>query len=170
VCFIAPIYWRSNYSGCSGFPVVPAFRSFLLYRRSSIPVVLAYRSFQLFSGCCSHGKQYKFYKGKRTKLFVMYYLLSRKSPINFVVLSGNGNKLCNGKQQVQNKNNPPSSRSQTNTQPLPSSLPTLFFVTIYLLLYPTSNRLCRACLHSFFIDRQSTRELRITRIPRDAVI
>ncbi len=30
--------------------------------------------------------------------------------------------------------------------------------------------LCRACLHSFFIDRQSARELRITRIPRDAVI
>jgi hypothetical protein len=30
--------------------------------------------------------------------------------------------------------------------------------------------LCRACLHSFFIDRQSTRELRITRILRDAVI
>ncbi len=29
---------------------------------------------------------------------------------------------------------------------------------------------CRACLHSFFIDRQSTRELRITSIPRDAVI
>ncbi len=32
------------------------------------------------------------------------------------------------------------------------------------------NKLCRACLHSFFIDRQSVRELRITRIPRDAVI
>ncbi len=30
--------------------------------------------------------------------------------------------------------------------------------------------LCRACLHSFFIDRQSTRELRITSIPRDAAI
>ncbi len=30
--------------------------------------------------------------------------------------------------------------------------------------------LCRACLHSFFIDRQSARELRITRILRDAVI
>ncbi len=30
--------------------------------------------------------------------------------------------------------------------------------------------LCRACLHSFFIDRQSAGELRITRIPRDAVI
>ncbi len=29
---------------------------------------------------------------------------------------------------------------------------------------------CRACLHSFFIDRQSARELWITRIPRDAVI
>ncbi len=29
---------------------------------------------------------------------------------------------------------------------------------------------CRACLHSFFIDCQSTRELRITRILRDAVI
>jgi hypothetical protein len=96
MCFVAPIYWHSNYSGRSGFPVVPAFRSFLLYRRSSIPVVLAYRSFQLFSGCCSHGKQYKFYKGKRTKLYVMFYLLSKKSPINFVLLSRNGNKLCNG--------------------------------------------------------------------------
>jgi hypothetical protein len=31
-------------------------------------------------------------------------------------------------------------------------------------------QLCRACLHSFFIDRQSTRELRITSIPRDAAI
>jgi hypothetical protein len=30
--------------------------------------------------------------------------------------------------------------------------------------------LCRACLHSFFIDHQSTRELRITSIPRDAAI
>jgi hypothetical protein len=29
---------------------------------------------------------------------------------------------------------------------------------------------CRACLHSFFIDCQSARELRITSIPRDAVI
>jgi hypothetical protein len=36
-------------------------------------------------------------------------------------------------------------------------------------LFPDPH-LCRACLHSFFIDRQSTRELRITRIPRDAVI
>ncbi len=34
----------------------------------------------------------------------------------------------------------------------------------------TKGPLCRACLHSFFIDRQSARELRITRIPRDAVI
>ncbi len=34
----------------------------------------------------------------------------------------------------------------------------------------TTLPLCRACLHSFFIDHQSTRELRITRIPRDAVI
>ncbi len=33
-----------------------------------------------------------------------------------------------------------------------------------------SKLLCRACLHPFFIDRQSTRELRITRILRDAVI
>ncbi len=32
------------------------------------------------------------------------------------------------------------------------------------------HRLCRACLHSFFIDRQSAEELRITCIPRDAVI
>ncbi len=31
-------------------------------------------------------------------------------------------------------------------------------------------KLCRACLHSFFIDCQSARELRITSIPRDAVI
>ncbi len=30
--------------------------------------------------------------------------------------------------------------------------------------------LCRACLHSFFIDCQSTRGLRITSIPRDAAI
>jgi hypothetical protein len=30
--------------------------------------------------------------------------------------------------------------------------------------------LCRASLHSFFIDRQSARELRITSIPRDAAI
>ena len=28
---------------------------------------------------------------------------------------------------------------------------------------------CRACLHFFFIDRQSVRELRITRILKDAV-
>ncbi len=28
---------------------------------------------------------------------------------------------------------------------------------------------CRACLHFFFIDHQSVRELRITRIPKDAV-
>ncbi len=43
-----------------------------------------------------------------------------------------------------------------------SSLPILWFRIITVL--------CRACLHSFFIDRQSTRELRITRILRDAVI
>ncbi len=40
----------------------------------------------------------------------------------------------------------------------------LFYMT------PVCMYVCRACLHSFFIDRQAEGELRITRIPRDAVI
>ncbi len=44
------------------------------------------------------------------------------------------------------------------------------YTCMYSLLYSCRSltlHLCRACLHSFFIDRQSTRELRITRILRD---
>ncbi len=41
---------------------------------------------------------------------------------------------------------------------------------IFCLVYKRNTFLCRACLHSFFIDHQSTRELRITSIPRDAAI
>ncbi len=36
--------------------------------------------------------------------------------------------------------------------------------------YMLLNCMCRACMHSFFIDCQSTRELRITSISRDAAI
>jgi hypothetical protein len=46
-CFKSPIYWRSEHSFCFGFsghsgvPVVPAFRSFQLSSRSSSPFILA---------------------------------------------------------------------------------------------------------------------------------
>ncbi len=44
-------------------------------------------------------------------------------------------------------------------------------ISFNLLTYKKQNiALCRACLHSFFIGCQSVRELRITSIPRDAVI
>jgi hypothetical protein len=59
--------------------------------------------------------------------------------------------------------------------PLPHTCTAIFCYFSKLSMYSTpvihpGSRLCRACLHSFFIDRQSTRELRITSIPRDAVI
>ena len=44
----------------------------------------------------------------------------------------------------------------------------LKFSLKWTLMY-NSNVLCRACLHFFFIDHQSVRELRITRILKDAV-
>jgi len=46
------------------YPVISAFRSFLLY-----VIVSAFQSFQLFSGRCGHWKQNKFLKEKRTKQF-----------------------------------------------------------------------------------------------------
>jgi hypothetical protein len=112
VCSVAPIYWRSYYSCGNGFStcfmVVPAFRSFWLSGLSSFSPVIVVSEINI-----------NIKRGKGPNLL----LLSNKSPINFFVLSGKGNNLCNGKQQVQNKNNPRSPLSQTNTQPLPSSLP-----------------------------------------------
>jgi hypothetical protein len=42
VCFFAPIYWCSYRSGCSGFLVIPAFQTFLLYDRSAIPAISSF--------------------------------------------------------------------------------------------------------------------------------
>ncbi len=72
--------------------------------------------------------------------------------------------------------------SQETTYPIETFLTSIFMNTIWHLFAGECHQVvkitvtystvivCRACLHSFFIDRQSTRELRITSIPRDAVI
>ncbi len=129
----APMYWRIKHSsviqlsGRSSCQVIPAVWSFQLSVHSGCPVIPAVWSFWIFSDRSSHCKQHKLKKG--TEQLTAYCLLSKKSRINFVGLSGNGNKPCKEKQQVQNDENPRSPSSQNNTQPLSSSLPTLFFVT-----------------------------------------
>jgi hypothetical protein len=55
-----------------------------------------------------------------------------KQSINSAVARKNGNKTFTGKFHVQNENKPRSPWSQTSTKRFPSSLPTLFLVTIYL--------------------------------------
>ena len=74
-----------------------------------------------------------FKEGKRTEHFAPHCLLSKLSPIHSTVASAETEiRLLQGKLQVQNENNLWSPWSQTNTQRLPSSIPTLFLVTIYL--------------------------------------
>jgi hypothetical protein len=55
-----------------------------------------------FSLQCSPCRHNKLKQEKRTEQFTVCCLLSKKSPIKFAGLGGNGNKLCKGKQQVEN--------------------------------------------------------------------
>jgi hypothetical protein len=63
-------------------------------------------------------------------IFASLCQLSKKSPADFVGLSGNGNKTFTGERHVQNEYNPRSPRSQTNSQRLSS--PSQLFSCYYL--------------------------------------
>ncbi len=126
--FLSTIDWRRDHTIRSfrlsrrpGFPVIPAFRSFQLSGHSGYLVVPAARSFlailRSFYRPCKQKKLQQ--EAHRTS----YGLLSKKSPINFVGLCANWNTRC----KENNKFKMKLPRSQTNTQPLSSSLPTLFF-------------------------------------------
>jgi hypothetical protein len=90
-------------SGRAGFLVIPAFHPFRLSIRSSCPVY----NLQ-FSG---HFSQTKLNNQRRRSGQNKSPKLVKKSPVNFVGLSGNGNSIFSGKKHVQIENNPRNSRN-----------------------------------------------------------
>jgi hypothetical protein len=104
-------------SGRSGFPVVPAFRSFwlsCLFRlsgRSGFPVILAFRSFQL----PNHSDFSMVTEQKNPSKKASYCLFAKKSPIHFSVTNTNRNRYFLQKQHVQMAIKPRSPRSEATS-------------------------------------------------------